>query len=499
MKRALLCLALVATALPARTPAPDVRSWRQAHERQVLDDFAKLVAMPNVATTLADVDRNAAYLSQQLESRGFTTRLLRASEDTPATVYGERSTPGAKRTVLFYAHYDGQPVGQKGWTSKPFEPVVRAGDRIVDWRSTSGPIDPDWRIYGRGTGDDKASVQAMLSALDALKARGIKPNVNIKIIWEGEEEQGSPHLAEIVRANRELLKADLLIMGDGPMHQSGKQMINFGNRGITGVRLTVYGANRPLHDGHYGSWVPSPSVMMARLLASMRDDTGQILIPGIYDDVAPASAADRDALAALPPIEDDLRRQFAIGRTLTDRLADGYLQPTLNVRAIHVGDEGPNAANAVATEASASLDIRLVPDQKPARVQEQVERFLTGQGWFVVHDTPDAATRLAHPKVIRVDWDEGSSEAIKTALDSPAGLAVAQSIGRTVGYPVLKLPISGGSSGIADVVNALQVPMVGVSIANFDDNQHAQNENLRIGNLWDGIEVYAGLLADMSW
>jgi acetylornithine deacetylase/succinyl-diaminopimelate desuccinylase-like protein len=288
-------------------------------------------------------------------------------------------------------------------------------------------------------------------------------------------------------------------MGDGPMHQSGKQMINFGNRGITGVRLTVYGPNRPLHDGHYGSWVPSPSVMMARLLASMRDDTGQILIPGIYDDVAPASAADRDALAALPPIEDDLRRQFAIGRTLTDRLADGYLRPTLNVRAIHVGDEGPNAANAVATEASASLDIRLVPDQKPARVQEQVERFLTGQGWFVVHDTPDAATRLAHPKVIRVDWDEGSSEAIKTALDSPAGLAVAQSIGRTVGYPVLKLPISGGSSGIADVVNALQVPMVGVSIANFDDNQHAQNENLRIGNLWDGIEVYAGLLADMSW
>jgi acetylornithine deacetylase/succinyl-diaminopimelate desuccinylase-like protein len=283
------------------------------------------------------------------------------------------------------------------------------------------------------------------------------------------------------------------------MHQSGKQLINFCNRGIACVRLTVYGAYRPLHDGHYGSWVPSPSVMMARLLASMRDDQGKILIPGIYDDVAPASTADREALAALPPIEDDLRKQFAIGRTLTDRLADGYLQPTLNVRAIHVGDDGPNAANAVATEASASLDIRLVPDQKPARVQEQVERFLTGLGWFVVHDTPDAATRLAHPKVIRVDWDEGSSEAIKTALDSPAGLAVAQSIGRTVGYPVLKLPISGGSSGIADVVNALQVPMVGVSIANFDDNQHAQNENLRIGNLWDGIEVYAGLLADTNW
>lgn len=499
MKRALLCLAFIATALPAKTPAPDVRTWRQAHERQLLEDFSAFVAMPNVATTLADVDRNAAFLSGQLQTRGFTTRLLRASEGTPATVYGERRTPGAKRTVLFYAHYDGQPIGQKGWTSKPFEPVVRAGEQTVDWRSAAGPLNPDWRIYGRGTGDDKASVQAMLSALDALKARGIKPSVNIKIIWEGEEEQGSPHLAEIVRANRDLLKADLLIMGDGPMHQSGKQMINFGNRGITGFRMTVYGPNRPLHDGHYGSWVPSPSVMMARLIASMRDDDGKILIPGIYDDVAPPSAADRDALAALPPIEDDLRRQFAIGRTLTERLANGYLQPTFNVRAIHVGDEGPDAANAIATEATASFDIRLVPNQKPARVREQVERHLAGQGWFVVHDTPDAATRLAHPKIVRVDWDEGSSEAVKTPLDTPAAGAVAQSIGRTVGYPVLKLPISGGSSGIADVVNALDVPMVGVSIANFDDNQHARNENLRLGNLWDGIEVYAGLLADMSW
>jgi acetylornithine deacetylase/succinyl-diaminopimelate desuccinylase-like protein len=289
-------------------------------------------------------------------------------------------------------------------------------------------------------------------------------------------------------------------MGDGPMHQSGKQMINFGNRGIAGFRLTVYGPNRPLHDGHYGSWVPSPSVMIAQLIASMRDDEGKILIPGIYDDVAPITASDREALAALPPIEGDLRPQFGLGHTIgSDRLADGYLQPTFNVRAIHVGDEGPNAANAIATEARASFDIRLVPNQKPARIQELVERHLAKQGWYVVYDTPDVAMRLAHPKVVRIDWDAGGSEAIETPLDGPTGRAVAQSIGRTVGYPVLKLPISGGSSGIAEVVNALGVPMIGVSIANFDDNQHAQNENLRLGNLWDGIEVYAGLLADLTW
>ena len=138
----------------------------------------------------------------------------------------------------------------------------------------------------------------MLCALDALKDHQIRPTVNIKLLYEGEEEQGSPHLSALVAQNVQLLQGDLLIMGDGPMHQSGKQMVNFGNRGITSLTLTVYGATKPLHDGHYGSWAPSPSVMIAHLIASLRDDAGRILIPHFYEDVAPVSAADRSALAA---------------------------------------------------------------------------------------------------------------------------------------------------------------------------------------------------------
>jgi acetylornithine deacetylase/succinyl-diaminopimelate desuccinylase-like protein len=181
------------------------------------------------------------------------------------------------------------------------------------------------------------------------------------------------------------------------------------------------------------------------------------------------------------------------------RLAEGYLAPTLNVRAIHAGDEGPNAANAIATEATASVDLRLAPGETPERVQALTESYLTGKGWFIVHGTPDAPARLAHPKVLRLDWDKGVSIATKTPLDTPAALAVAAAIERTVGYPVIKLPIVGASSGFAEVVNQLHAPMVGISIANYDDNQHARNENLRLGNLWDGIEVYAGLLADLGW
>jgi len=489
-------------AADASSPKDQVRAWRQAHEKEIVGDFVTLLSKPNVATTLPDVDANAAYIQGLLEKRGFTTKLLRAQPGTPASVFAEMKVPGAKRTVTFYAHYDGQPISQKGWISTPFEPSMRTAlpeAKPVDWKGAA-KLDPNWRLFARGAGDDKGSIQALISAFDALKAAGIRPSVNIKLLYEGEEEQGSPHFAALVAQNLETVRGDLLIMGDGPMHQSGKQEINFGNRGFAGFRAVVYGPLEPLHDGHYGSWAPSPTVMISSLVMSLRDEDGKILIPGIYDDVQPVSASDKAALAALPDVEADLKKAMGLGRNVGGpRLADGYLRPTLNIRAVHGGDDGPNAANAIATEANASLDFRLVPGETPARVRQLTEAYLTRQGWFIVRDTPDLATRRAHPKIVRINWDAGESIATESAMDSPAAKAVAASISRTAGYPVLKLPFMGGSSGMAEIVNQLKAPMVGVAIANYDDNQHARNENLRIGNLWDGIEVYAGLLADLDW
>jgi acetylornithine deacetylase/succinyl-diaminopimelate desuccinylase-like protein len=495
----------LAGAAAAAAPAvrQQVRAYRVAHERQILEEFMAFLALPNVATSIADVDRNAGYLEGALRARGFSTRLLRASAGTPASVFAEMNTPGARRTVLFYAHYDGQPVSQKGWIGEPFVPTIRTAlpdSQPIDWQGAAGPLDDNWRLFARSAGDDKVSIQALLSAVDALRTPRRPFAVNVKLLYEGEEEQGSPHFAQLVAANAALLQCDLLIMGDGPMHQSGRQMINFGNRGFAGLTLTVYGPTQPLHDGHYGSFVPNPAVMMAGLITSLRDEEGHILIPAFYDDVAPVSAADRAALAALPPIEADLKASFGLGRNIGPaRLAEGYLAPTLNVRALHAGDEGLHAANAIATEADASLDFRLAPGQTPARVRELTEDYLLAQGWFIVRDTPDAPIRRAHPKVVKVLWEEGGALATKTALDLPASRAVARAIGRTVGYPVIELPLMGGSSGMAEIVAVLKVPMVGVSIANYDDNQHTRNENLRLGNLWDGIEVYAGLLTGLSW
>ncbi|HEY7900848.1 MAG TPA: M20/M25/M40 family metallo-hydrolase [Caulobacteraceae bacterium] len=486
---------------PARAAAD---RWRAAHEKPILDEFSTFVAMPDVATNLADVDRNAAKLTEMMRARGFAVRLLRDAPGTPATVYGELATPGATRTVLFYAHYDGQPVGQKGWRSPPFTPVMRSGalstdPKTVDWRAAATPLDPNDRLFARAGADDKVTIEALLAAMDALKAAGLRPSVNIKLFYEGEEEQGSPHLGAIVGANKGLLANDLIVMGDGPMHQSGRQMVNFGSRGVIGARLTVFGPLRPLHDGHYGSWAPSPAVEIADLLASLRDDDGHIKIPGFYADARRPTAMEQAALAALPAVEAPLAHDLGIVPITPERLANSYFNPTLNVRAIHVGDSGPEAANAIAIEASASIDVRIVPKMTPGAVRTLVERFLADQGWLVVAAPPDLATRLAHPKIVRIDWEEGATLPVRTDMASPAALAAVGAIARVEGEPVLKLPMSGASSGIAVMVQDLAAPMIGVSIANYDDNQHAENENIRLGNLWDGIAVYAALLSDPRW
>lgn len=499
-------LALVAAPVMA-SPASDrlrsaVRDWRTANERKLLADYSAFVAMPSIASNLADVDRNADWLEAQLKARGFATQQLRARPGTPASVFAERRTPGAKRTILFYAHYDGQPVNQPGWLDPPFQPTLRTAPPAsakVDLAAATS-LDREWRLHGRTTGDDKSTIAVTLWALDALAAKGLKAGVNIKILWEGEEEAGSPHFGTIVRANKALLAADLLVMGDGPMHQSGRPLVSGGNRGIIDFEATVYGPARALHDGHYGNWVPSPTVMIADLVMQLRDDEGHIKVPGLASEVPQPTAADKAALAALPPVEAQLKDDLALGRHIgTERIADGYLMPTLNVRAIHGGDTRSPAANAIPTSAWASFDIRLAPGQTMAHVRETTEAYLTAQGWHIIRTEPDLATRKAWPKLLKLTWSDGGSVAVKVPLDTPEARAVTAAITRATGQPPVQMPLMGGTTPFAEIVEALQTPMIGVAVANADDNQHAANENIRLGNLWDGIEIYAALLADTKW
>jgi acetylornithine deacetylase/succinyl-diaminopimelate desuccinylase-like protein len=476
------------------------RRYREANESRILRDFATLLSMPNVADNLADIRKNADYLMGLLRARGITTQLLEVP-NAPVSVYGELKVPAATRTIVLYAHFDGQPVDPKEWQGAPFTPVLRnkalyQGGHDIPFPTTGQRVDGESRIYARSAGDDKASIMAMLTAFDAMKTANMMPSVNVKFFFEGEEEAGSSHLAAILTKYKDLLRADAWLFGDGPVHQTGRQQVVFGQRGVIGLELTVFGPTRPLHSGHYGNWAPNPATLLANLVASLRDDDGRIKIAGYYDDVRPISAAEKRAIAELPPVDGMLRASLGMARTEADNalLMERIMLPALNVRGIRAGGVRELGANVISTEAYASFDLRLVPDQKPSRVKELVEKHVAAQGYYIVRDIPDSATRMRYPRIARLEW-EGGYPPQRASLDDVFGRALVAAISDGAAQPPLVVPTSGGSGPSYLFTEILGAPVVGLPIANYDDNQHAANENLRVQNLWDGIEVYAGLLA----
>ena len=253
-------LAIVAISSLIANGQSSVRDYRRAHERQILDEFTRLLAIPNVASDRENIRRNAQFIIEMMQRRGLNPCLLEtATKESPPAVYGEWKISGATRSVVFYAHYDGQPADPKQWAgTMPWQPVWRSaalesGGQIMALPA-DGAINPEGRLYARSASDDKAGVMAILTAFDALRAQGITPALNIKFIFEGEEEAGSPHLGEIIDLHKDLLAADAWIICDGPVHQSGRKQAVFGVRGDVNVDVTLYGAKRPLHSGHYGNW-----------------------------------------------------------------------------------------------------------------------------------------------------------------------------------------------------------------------------------------------------
>jgi acetylornithine deacetylase/succinyl-diaminopimelate desuccinylase-like protein len=481
-----------------------VRAYATAHDADIVRELSTFLAIPNLASDAPNIQRNADHLIGMLGARGIAARRLESPSGGPPAVYGELTSPGATRTVVFYAHYDGQPVDTTRWTTPPWQPVLRdktleTGGRIVPIPATPGAIQGEWRLYGRSASDDKAPIVAMLAATDALKAAGVARSVNLKFFFEGEEEAGSGHLRELLERNAVLLKADAWLFGDGPIHQSRRQQIVFGARGVTGVNLTVYGATRGLHSGHYGNWAPNPVTMIANLVASMRNDDGRILIKHFSDDVVPIGAAEKRAIAAIPSIDSALRVELSLGATEANNasLMERITLPALNLRGIRGGNVNELSSNTIPTEATASVDFRLVPKQTPEHVRQLVEAHLRSQGYFVVDHTPTAAERLAHARVVKVVWESGYA-ASRVPLDAPLSRATLQAVQDALGTPIVALPMLGGSLPLSTFESVLHAPLIVLPIVNHDNNQHSDNENLRMQNLFDGILVYAGVLARLG-
>ena len=487
----------------ATPPSAAIRAWVRAHEIGILRELAALLAIPNLATDGPNIRRNAEHIAALLGRRGLTTKLL-DGEGGPPAVYGERSAPGAKRTIAIYAHYDGQPVTEADWATPPWTPTLRdgpveTGGHAIPLEGLAGSTHGEWLLYARSAGDDKAPIIALVAALDALAALRVTPSVNLKVLFEGEEEGGSPHLRPVLEKNKDLLKADAWLLCDGPVHQSRRPLVFFGVRGITDVELTLYGPSRALHSGHYGNWARNPAVELAHLVDGLRDTDGRIKIAGFYDDVRPPTAAEQEALRTFPDLDAALRQELALAATEAAgaRLVERLMLPALNLRGLQSGAVGERAANAIPTEARASVDFRLVPDQTPERVKESFEAHLRAQGYTVFPETPTLDERRARPRPVKLQWHSGYPSA-RTPLDSPFARALVALVAEGSGKPVVRMPTLGGSIPMYLFPEVLGTIVMGLPIANHDDNQHAANENLRLQNLWDGTVVFATVLAGLG-
>jgi acetylornithine deacetylase/succinyl-diaminopimelate desuccinylase-like protein len=475
-----------------------VNDYRAANEAQIVADFVDLLSLPNVADNVDDMERNATYIMGLLEKRGFTTKRLSAGG--APYIYAELTQPTAAETVLIYAHFDGQPVQEENWAYAPFSPTLLdapldAGGAIVDPDKVES-FNPEWRLYARSAGDDKMPIIALIHALDALAANDIELSVNLKLLLDGEEEQGSPTIGKVLDANRDLLQSDMLLFCDGPMHQSRRAQLVFGARGDMTVDITTYGPTRPLHSGHYGNWAPNPVVRLSYLVTSMRDESGRILVDGYYDDVAPLTELERAAIATMPDTTAALQDELSVNTPEGNgrRLEELIMLPALNVRGIVAGGVGEKGRNVILSTATASLDLRLVPGQMPAQVRELIEAHVAKQGFFIVHDEPTADILRNHPKVARLDWDANSYPAYRTPLDNPVALRMTKLM-RQIRPDLIIKPTSGGSLPLYDFASRLDAAIISLPLANHDNNQHAENENIRLQNLWDAIAVYAAVLA----
>lgn len=497
----LLALALAPPRVDAADEAAGVRAWRVANEAAILAEFTAFLRLPNVATDAVAIRRNAEALRELLEARGLAPRLLEApGSDAPPAVYGEWRVPGATRTLVFYAHYDGQAVDAADWASDPWTPTWRDGaigdGAAVITPPAQGPFDPDWRLYARSASDDKAGVMAILAAVSALRASGLAPTVDVKLFFDGEEEQGSPHLAAILTAHRETLAADLWVIADGPLHPSERRQVVYGVRGDANVDLTVYGPKRPLHSGHYGNWAPNPALTLARLLASMKDADGRVTVTGWEDDVRPLGEAERRALAEAPRADEALRAELGLAATEHpgESLLETVQRPSLNINGIRAADVHAQARNVIPTVAHATLDLRLVAGNTPQRQFERLVAHARSQGFLVLDRDPTDAERRTHPRIVRMTLLDGAYPAARTPMDLPLAQAVAAAVQSVSPEPVVQLPSLGGSLPLSVIETTLGAPTITVPLANHDNNQHAENENLRLGALWGGIEVMAALL-----
>jgi len=468
----------------------------QSKAVKTLYDLKDFIALPNDAAKPDDIGINLRWLTKRFSELGFNTILLE-SETVPsffATLPIKPELP----TVLFYMHFDGQAVDKPKWDQKnPYEMVLKSNTNgrwnTLAFDTLKTQFDEKWRVFGRSVSDDKGPIVMFLNAFEWIKKENIPLAFNIKVILDGEEEQSSPSLAKLVKTYKELLEADLLIINDGPVHDSQQPTLVFGARGITTVTLTAYGPNKPLHSGHYGNYIPNPNFIMARALTSLKDKNGKVIIPGFYDGIT-LDDETKSLLKEFPVNQAKMLADLGVAKpeTVGDTYQESLQFPSLNVRGMQSAWVGDDARTVVPDKTIAEIDIRLVPESDGKRLLELFKKHLQSQGFYIPENEPTVEERQKYSDILR--FEAGSiMPAFRTPIDNPYTTWLTQVLNQHSDEKVIKVRISGGTVPIAPFVNELKIPAITVPMVNPDNNQHSPNENLELKQVLYGLKTFYGL------
>jgi len=468
--------------------------------KESLTQLKELLAIPNDANFPEDIEKNVVWVDSVLHDMGFRTKRLE-TETVPLLLADYVFTNPNNPTVLFYFHIDGQPVDPEFWfQDDPYQAALKKevegeGWIDIDWTNLQGDvIDPDWRIFARSASDDKSPFVMFLTALKEQRERGEYPEFNLKVILDFEEEKGSPRLAGAVENYKKDLQSDMLLIFDGPKHISNQPTITYGARGITTVTVKVFGPTFPLHSGHYGNYAPNPALRLSQLLSSMKDDEGRVTIPGFYEGIS-FDEKTKKILANVPDNENEFRVKLGIGNT--DKVGNNYQEsiqyPSLNIRGMGAGWIGSEARTIVPATATAEIDIRLVVESPPKRQIDLVKNHIIDQGYLVLDRKPTSKERFDNPKICQFINNRAYS-AFRTELDSKLGIWAYETIKSEFGVEPIRVRTLGGSVPISPFIKSLSVPAIIIPLVNSDNNQHSPNENLRVGNYFDGVKTFYAFL-----
>lgn len=472
----------------------------EKHALASLPEFYELLSIPNVASQHQDIEKNVLWCESTFAKRGFTTRRLNTS--TVPLLLAERKVKKATKTVLIYLQIDGQPVNPALWDQEsPWKPVLKEQDAQGNWNiiadeKLKSNINRDWRIFARSTSDAKGPAAAFLASLDALKELKKEPNYNIKVIMDFEEELGSPRLPAAVTTYKNELSADWFIIFDGPRHVSNQPTLTFGARGICEITLTTFGPRAHMHSGNYGNYAPNPALRLSQLLASMKDEEGRVTIPGFYDGII-LTEEEKRTLQQVPDNEEELKQFLGIAKP--DQVAPTFQEamqyPTLNIRGLDALYIGEKARTLIPAWATAEIDIRLVPSSNPERLIELVRQHVISKGYHLVATEPTEEERMKYPKIAAIQ-SSISYGAFQTPFNSELGLWLDKAMNKAFQKAPIKIRTAGGSIPISPFVVTLGIPAVAVPTVNADNNQHAENENIRLGNYIDAVKTFVCILTE---